>query len=114
MFFHDSLFERRAFRAACCAATFFAGIAATAAEGPTGIGADDPAAGAPMGAYRSALEGFRTFAVEPPADWRKINDAVRETGGQAGALKAGEPSAQTELPTATPREAPPGGGHAGH
>jgi hypothetical protein len=46
----------------------------------------DPQAKAPPPEYRSALEGYRQFAEQDLADWRRSNDAVAAAGGHAGLL----------------------------
>jgi hypothetical protein len=103
---------------ALCAAGFAAlcssGIAASAAETPTRIGADDPAASLASPAYRSPFEGFRRFAVEPPADWRSVNDAVGAAGGHSGALKDGDSERRSVGPATQAPDSPTGAGHAGH
>jgi hypothetical protein len=41
--------------------------------------------------YRSAFSGYRPFTPdEPPKDWRRANDDVREAGGHVGMLKPKE------------------------
>ncbi|MGH8222739.1 MAG: hypothetical protein ACREQZ_07175, partial [Woeseiaceae bacterium] len=59
----------------------------------------DPKAGAPRVEYRSAFEGFRTFAADQElASWRKANDEVRAAGGHAGHRPGQGPGQQTSKP----------------
>jgi hypothetical protein len=104
----------RAFRAACSVALCCSGVSADAAEEPSRIGADDPAASAASPAYRSPFEGFRRFAVEPPADWRSVNDAVGAAGGHGGAMKDGGSERRSVGPATQAPDSPAGAGHAGH
>ena len=47
----------------------------------------DPKAKVPPTEYRSALEGYRPFAEQDLADWRRSNDQVGAAGGHAGLLQ---------------------------
>lgn len=72
-------------------AAAFALLAATIP--PTADAADrrghpaDADAPVPATVYQSAFAGYRSGGTEEKIDWRRANDAVRETGGHAGALK---------------------------
>lgn len=46
----------------------------------------DPAASAPALAYRSAFSDYKPWQEIQPADWRVVNDTVRDAkpGGAAG------------------------------
>lgn len=44
----------------------------------------DPGARAPSAEYRSAFEGYRSFAEQELVSWRKANDEVAAAGGRAG------------------------------
>lgn len=46
--------------------------------------AADPAAPTPPVTYRSGFEGYKPFREEPVANWRGLNDEVRDVGGHAG------------------------------
>jgi hypothetical protein len=48
----------------------------------------DPKAKSPGAAYRSAFEGYRPFAGQQPADWRKANEEVREAAQKPPAAPA--------------------------
>jgi hypothetical protein len=39
---------------------------------------------APQLTYRSAFADYKPYKEEPPADWRKVNDAVAPAQGGAG------------------------------
>jgi hypothetical protein len=70
----------------------------------------DPKAKVPAVEYRSAFEGYRPFAEQDLANWRRSNDDVGAAGGHAGLLRGQGPGAQTTKP-------PPGAqgsGHGGH
>lgn len=46
------------------------------------------AAPAPDAAYRSPFADYRVFnAGEPPKNWRRANDEVRDAGGHVGLMK---------------------------
>ena len=49
----------------------------------------DPKAKVPPAEYRSALEGYRPFAEQDLADWRRSNDEVAAAGRYAGLLRSG-------------------------
>lgn len=55
----------------------------------------DPTGPAPPVAYKSALDGYRSFREEPIADWRALNAEVGAAGGHVGIMGGA-------------------GGHAGH
>lgn len=91
----------------------------------------DPGAAAPPMGYRSAFSDYKPWQDIKPADWRVVNDAVREAaatgGGHAGhgaapaAASAPAPArASAPAPAATPApaRAAPGpqapAGHSGH
>ncbi len=44
----------------------------------------DPKAKAPPVEFRSAFEGYRPFADQDLADWRRANEEVGAAGGHAG------------------------------
>lgn len=50
-------------------------------------GPRDAQAKVPPLEYRSAFDGYRAFADEELADWRKANDEVGAAGGHAGRHK---------------------------
>jgi hypothetical protein len=52
----------------------------------------DPHAKVPPLEYRSAFEGYRRFAEQELADWRRSNEEVGAAGAHAGLLRgqAGE------------------------
>lgn len=81
------------------------------------IAADAPSPGA------SAFEGYRKFnADEPLADWRVVNETVRDVGGHLGILRSGkaapgkaEPGKAAAPAKATaPEKSPVADPHAGH
>jgi hypothetical protein len=51
-------------------------------------------AAAAQGEYRSAFEGFRSFAAEELRDWRKANEEVGSAGGHAGHKPGQDPGAR--------------------
>jgi len=77
-------------------ALLFAGVAAAQGDGrPNPL---DPAAKAPPVGYRSAFEGYRTFADQELSDWRKANDEAGAAGGHAGHKPGQEPGKATAKP----------------
>jgi hypothetical protein len=44
----------------------------------------DPAAPAPPAAYLPGFEGYKPFREEAIADWRGLNNEVKDIGGHAG------------------------------
>jgi outer membrane protein TolC len=55
-------------------------------------------AAAAQGEYRSAFEGFRSFAAEEVRDWRKANEEVGAAGGHAGHKSAQDPGTRPVVP----------------
>ena len=78
-------------------------VCAAGAAGAQTPAPNEAAVAAPP-AYRSAFEGYRPYAEEPPAPWREVNDTVGRVGGHVGVLRADESSAAP--PAATPGAAP--------
>lgn len=60
----------------------------------------DPAAKVPPTEYRSAFEGYRSFAEQELASWRRANDEVRAAGGHAGHKPAQGPGKEASEPQA--------------
>lgn len=77
-------------------ALLFAGCAATQ-EGDR-ANPLDAAAKAPPVEYRSALEGYRGFADQELANWRRANDEVGKAGGHAGHKPGQGPGKETSKP----------------
>lgn len=67
----------------------------------------DPKAKVPPVEYRSAFEGYRPFAEQDLANWRRSNDEVGAAGGHAGLLRGQVPG----VPTTKPQPGAHGGGH---
>src|SRR5690349_15251967 len=63
--------------------------AAAADRRPHPADADAPV---PAAVYHSAFTEHRKPAADGKIDWRRANDAVREAGGHAGALKDAAPA----------------------
>lgn len=57
---------------------------AAAAQGAPQPDPRDPSAKVPPAAYHSALDGYRPFAEQELADWRRANEAVGAAGSHAG------------------------------
>lgn len=85
----------------------------------------DPQIKVPQVEYRSAFEGYRSFAEEDLRDWRKSNDEVGAAGGHLGHRPGQAPRGQTSKPqpgkpespggpAEKRRDAPPQQGHGGH
>ena len=68
----------------------------------------DPAAKVPPAAYRSAFEGYRPFAEQEVASWRKANEEVGAAGGHKGHVAPPAPARQEKTQGAPAR------GHEGH
>lgn len=49
----------------------------------------DPKAKAPAVHFRSALEGYRPFGEQAPAEWRKANEEVRQAAQKPAARPGG-------------------------
>lgn len=47
----------------------------------------DPTADVPVSDYQSVFAGYRKAAFDEKLDWKQANDAVRDVGGHAGAMK---------------------------
>lgn len=58
----------------------------------------DASAKVPPAAYRSAFEGYRTFADPEAGDWRKANEEVGAAGGHAGLRPGQGPGQATSKP----------------
>jgi len=71
----------------------------------------DPKAKAPAVEFRSALEGYRTFAEQDLRDWRKANEEVGAAGGHAGHKPGQGAGQQTSKPQPGKPET---SGHGGH
>jgi hypothetical protein len=63
-------------------AAVLGGCAARQAEPP--VAARDAQAKVPPVGYRSAFEGYRPFAEQELADWRRANEGVGAAGGHKG------------------------------
>lgn len=97
------------------AALWVAAAAAQSAQRPNPLDAN---AKVPAAEYRSAFDGFRPFAEEDLADWRKSNEEVGAAGGHAGhqaGQSRGEPTSKPQPGSqeSSGRQAPQGG-HGGH
>lgn len=81
--------------------------AASAQTGPTpGVSAT---AAELTGAWRSAFDGYRSFADVPVAPWRDVNDTVGRIGGwRAYAREAAQPATAT-VPALSPAPSVPPG-----
>jgi hypothetical protein len=73
----------------------------------------DPAAKVPPTEYRSAFEGYRPFAEQDLANWRKANEEVGAAGGHAGHKPGQGPGKETSKPQPGEPESS-GGQHGGH
>lgn len=92
------------YRYVCIALALAAGVAvAQEARRPNPA---DPGLKAGPAAYRSAFDGYRSFADEEVGDWRRANEDVGAAGGHAGhrpAQGAGRPGT---TPPPGPGESP--------
>jgi hypothetical protein len=73
----------------------------------------DAAAKAPPVEYRSAFEGYRRFAEQELASWRRANEEVGAAGGHAGHRAGQGPGKQTSKPQPGKPESS-GETHGGH
>lgn len=71
----------------------------------------DPEVKVPPTQYRSAFEGYKPFAEQDLADWRKANDDVRAAGGHAGHRPGQGPGKETSKPQPGKPEMKGHGGH---
>lgn len=74
---------------------YWAAVALLTVAMPLTAWAADPAdatVAVPQPEYRSAFSSYRKAGFDEKRDWRQANDAVREAGGHAGALKDGPPA----------------------
>ncbi len=62
----------------------------------------DPAARTAPSAYRSAFEGYRTFADAEVARWREANEEMRRLGGHVGHVPGALPPRAAPAPAAKP------------
>jgi len=62
--------------------------------------------------FRSAFEGYRSFADQELQDWRKANEEVGAAGGHAGNRPGQGPGQRTSKPE--PGKPDSAGGHEGH
>jgi hypothetical protein len=76
-------------------ALFVAGAAAAKDGRPSAL---DPRAKAPRLEFRSAFEGYRPFAEQELADWRKANEEVAAAGGHGGHRPGQGAGQQTSKP----------------
>jgi hypothetical protein len=60
----------------------FAAPALLLAGGVLAQNAPDPKAKVPPTQYRSAFEGYKPFADQPPGDWRKANEEVTKAAAK--------------------------------
>jgi hypothetical protein len=70
----------------------------------------DPGAPAPALGYPSAFSDYKPWQDIKPADWRAVNDTVRDAaakGGGHGGHGAAPGAAPTPAPAAVPQAAPP-------
>lgn len=89
-----------------------AGLAgAQGAERPNPL---DPKAQTPRVEFRSAFEGYRSFAEPESRDWRKANEQVREAGGHAGHKPGQGAGQQTSKPKPGSPDASGQQGHGAH
>ena len=71
----------------------------------------DPKAKVPPVEYRSAFDGYRSFAEQELRDWRKANEEVGATGGHLGH----RPDRDSGKPGARPQPgSPENSGNGGH
>ena len=75
-----------------------AAASAVAAQDAASPDPRDPAAKVPPAAYRSAFEGYRSFADQEIGDWRKANEEVVAAGGHAGLRPGQGPGQATSKP----------------
>ena len=89
----------------------FAALAAGAAvaQGDGRPNPLDAQAKVPAVEYRSAFEGYRSFAERDLRDWRSANDEVGAAGGHAGHKPGHGPGQQTSKPQ--PGKPESSGGH---
>ena len=96
-----------------------------AAQGGGRTNPADPQADVPQVEYRSAFDGYRTFAEDGLRDWRKSNDEVGAASGHAGHHPSQGPGEQTSKPqpgkpessggpAEKRRDTTPHPGHGGH
>lgn len=74
---------------------------AAAAQGAPRLDPHDPKTPVPAVTYRSAFEGYRSYAEPELAPWRKANEEAGAAGGHAGIFKP-------------PAKPPSEKGHGGH
>lgn len=87
---------------------------AAAAQGAQLDPAQPQATGKPP-EYRSAFEGYRPFAEQEVADWRKANEEVREAGGHAGhGAGQGSRAEKSKPQPGSPESSGASRGHEGH
>jgi hypothetical protein len=84
-----------------------------------GVAQVDPAdtgAIVPALVYRSAFSDYKPWQDIPPADWRAVNDTVRDAkpGGQRDQGLASSRTAPGASPAPAAPAAAAGGGHSGH
>jgi hypothetical protein len=62
----------------------------------------DAAAAAPVAAYRSPFEGYRSSSEEPVASWLSLNADVARIGGHVGIMRGTQrPATSAPAPTAS-------------
>ena len=72
------------------------GCAVPRADAP--VNPRDAQAKVPPVTYRSAFEGYRAFADQELADWRRANEEVGAAGGHAGHKPGQGPGQATSKP----------------
>jgi hypothetical protein len=95
------------------------GLADAASAGENRPDPADPNAAVPPHRYASDFVTYRRPQFEQTLDWRQANDAVRDVGGHAGALKGDDepPAGQSATASGKPKMHHGGhhhGGHGGH
>ena len=79
-------------------ALLFAGMAVAQSDGRSDP--RDAKAKAPPVEFRSAFEGYRSYAEQDLRDWRKSNEEVGAAGGHAGHRPGQGPGQPTSKPQA--------------
>ena len=88
-------------------------LAGSAAAQGDGRGSPlDPKARAPAVEFRSAFEGYRSFADQELGNWRSANEEVGAAGGHKGHGPGQGEARQTSKPQ--PGKPQSAGGHGGH
>jgi hypothetical protein len=91
-------------------ALLFAGLAV--AQGAGQPDPRDPKAKVPPVEFRTAFEGYQSYAEPDLRDWRKSNEEVGAAGGHAGQRPGQGPGSETSKPQ--PGKPETSGSHGGH